>query len=303
MDRCTALECDPASLGLRPYVDSHSDSQRIALTARTVGTWLWRLGTLGVACCASGTFGKVPSVKITIEVDDDEIRELLLPLIYQQAQPAAAASKLLTVTEVAERLGVSRSKANELIAHGAIASISIGRSRRIPPAAVTDYVGRAQQSSSAARPVSGSPTANQRCTNARKPPRASASAPSRPDGIQEKRPQRTLQQLYEPQPDTPGAPRFKEEELKVFVQGLREKGWPPDLAEQIETDTRARIWRVYVLTMKGVQEYLGISRGAVGRLVKDGKIRQFTITPTYVNDKPAVRIPLIDVLGLQNGRQ
>jgi excisionase family DNA binding protein len=277
-------------------------ANRIALTARTVGTWVVEAGHSRFRLLCFGAFGKVPTVKITIEVDDDEIRELLLPLIYQQGQPAAAASKLLTVTEVAERLGVSRSKANELIAHGAIASISIGRSRRIPPAAVTDYVGRAQQSSSAARPVSGSPTANQRCTNAHKAPRASAtaSAPARPAGIQEKRPQRTLQQLYEPQPDTPGAPRFKEE---VFVQGLREKGWPPDLADQIETDTRAHIWRVYVLTMKGVQEYLGISRGAVGRLVKDGKIRQFTIAPTYVNDKPAVRIPLIDVLALQDGRQ
>ncbi|GAC1655259.1 MAG: hypothetical protein NVS4B6_31670 [Mycobacterium sp.] len=80
---------------------------------------------------------------------------------------------------------------------------------------------------------------------------------------------------------------------------MREKGWPSDLVEQIESDERDRVHRVYVLRIKDVQERLGISRYAVEKLVRDGRIRQFTIAANYRGEKPSVRIPVIDVLRLK----
>jgi excisionase family DNA binding protein len=49
---------------------------------------------------------------------------------------------LLTVPEAAEVLAISRSKLYELLASGAIASIRIDRSRRIPLTALEEYVSR-----------------------------------------------------------------------------------------------------------------------------------------------------------------
>jgi excisionase family DNA binding protein len=49
---------------------------------------------------------------------------------------------LLTVPEAAEALAISRSKFYELLARGAIASIRIDGSRRIPLTALDDYVSR-----------------------------------------------------------------------------------------------------------------------------------------------------------------
>ena len=49
---------------------------------------------------------------------------------------------LMTVPEAAETLAISRSKLYELIASGAIASIRIDGSRRIPLAALEDYISR-----------------------------------------------------------------------------------------------------------------------------------------------------------------
>ena len=47
---------------------------------------------------------------------------------------------LLTVEEAAERLRIGRSKMYELLAAGHIASIHVGRLRRIEPQALLDYV-------------------------------------------------------------------------------------------------------------------------------------------------------------------
>ena len=47
---------------------------------------------------------------------------------------------LLKPPEVAEALGISRSRVYELLATGAIESISIGRSRRIPVDALHRFV-------------------------------------------------------------------------------------------------------------------------------------------------------------------
>ena len=49
---------------------------------------------------------------------------------------------LMTVPETAEALAISRSKLHELIASGAIASIRIDGSRRIPLTALEEYVSR-----------------------------------------------------------------------------------------------------------------------------------------------------------------
>jgi excisionase family DNA binding protein len=49
---------------------------------------------------------------------------------------------LLTVPEVAEALAISRSKLYELMASGAIASVRVEGSRRIPLTALEEYVSR-----------------------------------------------------------------------------------------------------------------------------------------------------------------
>lgn len=47
---------------------------------------------------------------------------------------------LLTVEEAADRLGIGRSLMYELIGCGQVASIRVGRLRRIPQESLTDYV-------------------------------------------------------------------------------------------------------------------------------------------------------------------
>ena len=50
--------------------------------------------------------------------------------------------RLLTTLEVAERLGIGKTMANSLIQTGEIASVRIGRSRRIPETALSAYITR-----------------------------------------------------------------------------------------------------------------------------------------------------------------
>lgn len=49
---------------------------------------------------------------------------------------------LLTVEEAAEQLGVGRTKTYELVKHGEIESVQIGRLRRVPVSAIKDYAAR-----------------------------------------------------------------------------------------------------------------------------------------------------------------
>ncbi|HEY4684819.1 MAG TPA: helix-turn-helix domain-containing protein [Dehalococcoidia bacterium] len=49
---------------------------------------------------------------------------------------------LLTVDEVAERLGLGRTKVYELLGRGEIASVRIGTARRVPASALEAYVER-----------------------------------------------------------------------------------------------------------------------------------------------------------------
>ncbi|MQB02208.1 MAG: helix-turn-helix domain-containing protein [Actinobacteria bacterium] len=48
---------------------------------------------------------------------------------------------LLTPEEAARTIGVGRSKLYELLASGALASVKIGALRRVPVAALEEYVG------------------------------------------------------------------------------------------------------------------------------------------------------------------
>lgn len=57
---------------------------------------------------------------------------------------------LLTVPEAADALAVSRSKLYQLLATGALASIRIDGSRRIPVTALTDYIARLAEKEDAA---------------------------------------------------------------------------------------------------------------------------------------------------------
>ena len=52
---------------------------------------------------------------------------------------------LLTVEEAADRLGIGRSLMYELIGRGQIASIQVGRLRRVPSESLTDYVAAMRQ--------------------------------------------------------------------------------------------------------------------------------------------------------------
>jgi len=51
---------------------------------------------------------------------------------------------LLTVPEAAERLGLGRSFTYELVQRGEIASLKLGRARRVPVAELERYVQRLQ---------------------------------------------------------------------------------------------------------------------------------------------------------------
>lgn len=50
-------------------------------------------------------------------------------------------TELLTIPEVMVRLRLSRAKVYELIATGELASVKIGRCRRVVPSALVDYIG------------------------------------------------------------------------------------------------------------------------------------------------------------------
>jgi excisionase family DNA binding protein len=245
-------------------------------------------------------------VRITFEVDDDDLRQVLLPLLHVPvSEPPTVNGKLLTLAEVAERLDISRTKVHQLIARGEISSISIGRIRRVTPAALAEFLAESRQEAHRNAYVPTPPAMPTKATPRRSPDRAKATSAPTTDSLSTrtpnppKPPKLTLAELLEPRPDTSAAPRFTEAELQKFVQDLREKGWPTDLVEQIEADEREHVHRVYVLTIKDVQERLGISRYAVEKLVRDGRIRLFTIAPHYRGDKPSLRIPVIDVLRLK----
>ncbi len=82
-------------------------------------------------------------MKVTIDVDDEEIRRLLAPLLRPPEpvdDPSAGMPRLLRAVHVARQLGISRSKVFELIANGSIRTVMIGRSRRVPVTALRELM-------------------------------------------------------------------------------------------------------------------------------------------------------------------
>jgi len=57
---------------------------------------------------------------------------------------------LLTIQEAAEVLRLGRSKVYELVSTGRLASVSIGRARRVPAEAITEFL--AELTASVAKP-------------------------------------------------------------------------------------------------------------------------------------------------------
>jgi len=88
----------------------------------------------------------VSVIRVTIEIDDEELRQVLTPLTRPGDTDSVMPDdgpRLLTVREVGEHLRLSRSKVYQLLATGRISSVLIGRSRRILETAVVDFVAEA----------------------------------------------------------------------------------------------------------------------------------------------------------------
>jgi excisionase family DNA binding protein len=65
---------------------------------------------------------------------------------WSAPQQARGERLLLTVSEAAQRLGIGRSLLYELLADGQVESIHVGRLRRIPIDALSDYINRQRSS-------------------------------------------------------------------------------------------------------------------------------------------------------------
>jgi len=235
-------------------------------------------------------------VRITIEIDDEEVRRVLAPLVQQApAAQVQSLSRLLKVNEVADRLGVSRNKVYELLYTGEIRSLAIGRTRRISPDALAEFISRPKDDSLHVDPQPRHVLpkgANTRKTLVPSPKLA-------PPKTQRRKSADTIDLSPKPLPPEPSHSKMSAEELEGALTSMLEKGWPEDVVEQIRTDRKEEVHRVNVLTINDAARYLGLSRSGVEKLVKAGKLRLFTIAPTYRDEKPAKRIPAKDVAGLQ----
>jgi excisionase family DNA binding protein len=235
-------------------------------------------------------------VRITIEIDDEEVRRVLAPLVQQvpaaQVQPL---SRLLKVGEVADRLGVSRNKVYELLYKGEIKSLAIGRTRRISPVALAEFISRPKDDGLHVNPQPRDVLP--RPANTQKAP-VPAPKPA-PSNTSRRKLADTIDLSPKPLPPEPSHSKMSEEELEGALASMLEKGWPEDVVEQIRTDRKERVHRVNALTMNDAARYLGLSRSGVEKLITAGKLRLFTIAPTYRDEKPAKRIPAKDIAGLE----
>jgi excisionase family DNA binding protein len=235
-------------------------------------------------------------LRITIDIDDEEIRRILAPLTQQgPAVQAQQPTKLLNVKEVADRLGVSRNKVYELLYKGEIQSLAIGRTRRISPVALAEFISRPKDDG-----LQVDPQPRQVLPRPANTPKTPVASPKpAPPKTRQRKPADTIDLSPKPLPPEPSHSKMSEEELEVALASMLEKGWPEDVVEQIRTDRKEGVHRVNVLTINDAARYLGLSRSGVEKLVKAGKLRLFTIAPTYRDEKPANRIPAKDVAGLE----
>lgn len=236
-------------------------------------------------------------MRLTIEIDDHELRQLLTPLLQQEPSSKAplAPTRLLSVRDVADQLGISRSKVYELLYKGEISSLAIGRRKRISPAALAEFISKPADNASSI----GTGTAYE---PERRPQRAPRSPipPAKPKqgGALKLKSEVTVDLSPKPMPANSHERQMTDMEWEHFCASLIEHGWPHDVVDQIRADRDEGVERIHVLTLDGAAQYLGLSRHALDQLIKGGKLRLFTIAPLYRNEKPAQRIPARDVLAL-----
>jgi excisionase family DNA binding protein len=236
-------------------------------------------------------------VKLTIEIDDDELRRLLAPLLQQapSSQPALAPTRLLSVRDVADQLGISRSKVYELVYKGEISSLAIGRRKRISPAALAEFISRPADIASPIPPGT--------LYKPERRPQHSPTSPVPPAKAKQAGERKFKSEIpidLSAKPLPPNSPerQMTDKEWEDLFASLLEHGWPQDLVDQMRTDRSEGVDRIHVLTLDGAARYLGLSRYAVDQLIKAGKLRLFTIAPLYRNEKPVQRTPAKDVLAL-----
>ena len=240
-------------------------------------------------------------VKITIEIDDEEVRRVLAPLVQQA--PAAQVhplTRLLKVNEVADRLGVSRNKVYELLYKGEIQSLTIGRTRRVSPVALAEFIARPRENAFDYDPRPPQPR-GQSFSTARTPappPRLSSPPTPAPTERRRKKAPEAIDLSPKLVPPSSGL-AMSDGEFDQVLASMLEKGWPADVIEQIRADHIEGVQRVYVLTINDAARYLGLSRYGVEKLINAAKLRLFTIAPTYRDEKPAKRIPANDVAALE----
>ena len=164
-------------------------------------------------------------MKIVLEVDDDELRCLLIPLLSPTTpQVSMSPTRLLTVRDVADQLGVSRNKAYELVYGGQIESLTIGRLRRVSPAALAKFIAspaepRRQQYQPIVRPSPVSPSSQS--------PSSAAKAPK------DRRPKIRPEIDLMPRSVAPGrGPQLTDAEWEQIFGELKEDGWPEDIVER-----------------------------------------------------------------------
>jgi len=236
-------------------------------------------------------------LRITVEIDDDEIRRLLAPLTQHPPAPQAQTlTRLLNVKEVADRLGISRNKVYELLYKGEIQSLAIGRTRRISPAALAEFISRPREN--ALDYIPAPPRAEpERSMSYRRSARTTGPRVEQPKARRSK-PGAVID--LSPQPLPPGSRdlNMSSEEFERALASMVEKGWPADVVDQIRADRKDGVHRVNLLTINDAAKYLGLSRYGVEKLVKAGKLRRLTIAPMYRDQKPETRVPAKDILAL-----
>ena len=236
-------------------------------------------------------------MRLTIEIDDDELRRLLAPLLQQapSSQATLAPTRLLSVRDVADQLGISRSKVYELVYKGEISSLAIGRRKRISPAALAEFISRPAD-------IASSFPAHTLYKSEGRPQHAPASPvpAAKPKKSGERKVKSEIPIDLSAKPLPPNSPdrQMTDKEWEDLCASLLEHGWPQDLVDQMRTDRSEGVDRIHVLTLDGAARYLGLSRHAVDQLIKAGTLRLFTIAPLYRNEKPVHRIPARDVLAL-----
>ena len=181
-------------------------------------------------------------MRITIEIEDEEVQRVLGPLLPAWTVPQAQApTRLLTVNEVADQLGISRSKVYQLVSRGDIRSLAIGRNRRVSPIALAEFVNTPTEVS----PDSYSPPRYER---ARSPIRRNLA--QAPPPKPEPPPRRQRKAVYEidlsPKAFTPESrdSQMTAEDWERIFSGMVEKGWPDDVVDQMRADQRESVHRV-----------------------------------------------------------